>query len=359
MKRCSVKFAILLSVILTVFVLAAPVFASQVPAGKRIVVDQLGRSVVIPQKVNRVVCLMHHALDVTLELQAGDKLVGVLKNWKSLLFPAIEDIYPPLKKLPTPGNLTEVNMEELLKLRPDVVIVTHYFPQDTLKKLEKAGIPVVALSFYVADFEQASRLNPKLVDPDRAYTVGMNIGIKLLGEIYGKEEMAAKLVEYVTEKRKIVGDKLSKIPDDKKITCYMANPDMRTYGTGKYVGVIMDRAGGINVAREIAGYKAVNMEQVLKWNPQVIFVQDRYVEPVYKEITEGKTWQPIDAVKNKRVYITPEYVKPWGHPCPESMALGELWMAKKLYPDRFKDVDLNAIVQDFYKTFYGAPYKGK
>ena len=338
---------------------AASALAADVPAGKRVVVDQLGRSVVIPQKVERVVCLMHHALDITLELQAGNRLAGVMKGWEGLLFPGIAEIYPPIKKLPQVGTLTEVNMEELLKTNPDLVIVTHYFPQDTLKKIEAAGIPVVAVSLYQADFEEASKLNPKLKNPDKAYTIGMRMGVNLLGEIYGKEKEARKLNDFVAEKRAIVGDKLSAIPDNKKITCYMANPDLHTYGSGKYVGVIMDRAGGINVARDISGYKAVNMEQILKWDPQVIFVQDRYAAKVLPEITKGAAWAPIKAVKDRRVYETPEYVKPWGHPCPESVALGELWMAKKLYPERFKDIDMNKAVQEFYTTFYGVPYKGK
>ena len=138
----------------------------------------------------------------------------------------------------------------------------------------------------------------------------------------------------------------------------MANPDLQTYGSGKYVGVIMDKAGGINVARDISGYKAVNMEQIIAWNPQVIFIQDRYAQKVYPEITKSPLWAGISAVKNKKIYITPEYVKPWGHPCPESMALGELWMAKKLYPNLFKEIDMNKEVQGFYRTFYGVPYKG-
>ena len=102
-----------------------------------------------------------------------------------------------------------------------------------------------------------------------------------------------------------------------------------------------------------------NLREMLKWDPQVIFVQDRYAAKVAPEITKGAAWAPIKAVKDRRVYVTPEYVKPWGHPCPESMALGELWMAKKLYPERFKDVDIDKIVQEFYMTFYGVPYKGK
>lgn len=357
MKNRITKISIMFIALMFLF-FASSGWAASVASDKRVVVDQLGRSVVIPKKVQRVVCLMHHALDITLELRAGDRLVGVVKDWEKLLFPGIKDIYPPIKNLPTPGTLTEVNMEELLKLNPDLVIVTHYFPAETLKKIEAAGIPVVAVSLYVADFEQASRLNPKLVDPDKAYTIGMKMGINLLGEIYGKEKEAKALNSFVAKNRAIVGDKLSNIPDDKKITCYMANPNLFTYGSGKYVGVIMARAGGINVARGIAGYKAVNMEQILTWNPEVIFVQDRYADEVYPQITNEPLWAGVNAVKSKRVYITPEYVKPWGHPCPESMALGELWMAKKLYPGLFKDINIDRIVQEFYKTFYGIPYKG-
>jgi iron complex transport system substrate-binding protein len=345
-------------IVVLIIAFASSAWAAPLPADKRVVVDQLGRSVVIPKKVTRVVCLMHHALDITLELQAGDRLVGVMKDWEGLLFPGIKDIYPPITKLPQVGTLTEVNMEELLKLNPDLVIVTHYFPLATINKIEAAGIPVVAVSLYVADFEQASRLNPKLKDPDKAYTIGMRMGVKLLGEIYGKEDLAKKLNDFVAEKRSIVGDKLLDIPENKRVTCYMANPNLYTYGSGKYVGVIMARAGGINVARDIDGYKAVNMEQIIKWNPAVIFVQDRYADQVYPQVTKDPLWKNIKAVKTNRVYITPEYVKPWGHPCPESMALGELWMAKKLYPKRFQDVDISKIVQEFYKTFYGVPYKG-
>lgn len=54
--------------------------------------------------------------------------------------------------------------------------------------------------------------------------------------------------------------------------------------------------------------------------------------------------------------MAPDYAKPWGNPTPESMALGEIWLAKTLYPDHFQDVDMDALVNDYYKTFYGVPY---
>ena len=350
MTLCSVLCLILITLLINVA-------SGAEKTGKRIIVDQLGRSVAIPQKVTRVVCLMHHALNIMLELQAGDTLVGVIKGWDKLLLDGIKDIYPRLKTLPTPGDLSTVNMEEVLKLNPDVVIVTHYFPSNLIKKMEDAGLAVVAISLYTADFEQASKLNPKLLDPDKAYTVGLKQGVTLLGEILGKQAKAKELNDFIAEKRALVGNRVSDIPETKRTRCYIANPNLYTYGSGKYPGVIMNRAGGVNVAREIDGYKQVDMEQILVWNPEVIFVQDRYAN-VAQQIQKDSAWKGIKAVKDHRVYLTPEYVKPWGHPCPESMALGELWMGKKLYPDRFKDIDMSKIVNEFYTRFYGVPYKG-
>ena len=107
-------------------------------------------------------------------------------------------------------------------------------------------------------------------------------------------------------------------------------------GAAKYTSVIMERAGGVNVAAaEIKGFKAVTMEEVLRWNPEAIFIQWRH-RTYFKKLMADPLWQKVSAVKNRKVYVCPEYVKPWGHPLPESMALGELWMAKTLYPENSK-----------------------
>ncbi len=44
---------------------------------------------------------------------------------------------------------------------------------------------------------------------------------------------------------------------------------------------------------------------------------------------------------------------------PESIALGEIWMAKMLHPDLFKDIDLDKNAQDFYQAFYRTDYVAK
>ena len=322
----------------------------------RDVTDQLNRSVTVPDKVERIVVLQHQTLDLLVELGAADRIVGVLQKWPSLI-PGLDKYAPQLKSLPMPGDLSTVNVEEVLALKPDVVFVTNYAPPAMIDQLSKAGLAVVAISLSKGEGVEAPKLNPTFADDDYAYSEGLKNGITLIGEIVGESDRANKLIDYAFARRKIVEERVGTIADADRVRLYMANPDMGTYGSGKYTGVIMKRSGGVNVAGEVRGATKVSMEQVLAWNPQVIFVQDRYA-PVADEIRNGAAWQHVDAVEKGRIYITPEYVKPWGYPLPEAFALGELWMAKKLYPDRFADIDMQKEVDAYYQQFYGQAYTG-
>lgn len=71
-----------------------------------------------------------------------------------------------------------------------------------------------------------------------------------------------------------------------------------------------------------------------------------------KEILSDPAWAGIKAVKDKKVYLMPEYAKAWSYPMPEAMAIGELWMAKKLYPEKFADIDMTKAADDYYQRFY-------
>jgi iron complex transport system substrate-binding protein len=319
------------------------------------ITDQMGRTVTLPEKINRIVCLQHHSLDILAELQAQDKVVGVMNDWDNLLDSSFAKILPGIENMPQPGSLKDASIEEIAALKPDVVIVSNQMPKETVDKLEAMGIPVVAITMYVADKEQASTIHPELTGPDEAYTEGLRQAIQILGKIAGKEQKADALWQYVMKNRQIVSDHLAAVPEEKRIRVYMANENMYTYGTGKYVGSAMARAGAKNVAEALHGYKQVTPEQVAAWNPDVIFVQSRYAS-ILEQIKTSPAWSEINAVKSGRLYMAPDYTKPWGNPTPESIALGEVWLAKTLYPEAFQDIDMEALVEDFYHTFYGISY---
>ncbi len=321
-------------------------------ADARTVVDQIGRKVEVPDEVHRVVVLQHQTLNLLVQLDASDKIVGVLSSWKKQLGPEFERFIPAIKNMPEPGDLTSVNLESLLALQPDVVFIANYAPKDMIEAIERSGIPAVAISLRRDEEGEKDKLNPTMADEDAAYSNGLQDGIRLIAQIAGKTESGEALIAWAFKNRKMVDERLADIPEEKRVRTYMANPDLTTYGSGKYTGLMMKHAGAFNVAAAtIKGYKQVSMEQVIGWNPDVIFVQDRYPQ-VIKEIGAGPVWSDISAVKNGRVYLMPEYAKAWGYPMPEALALGELWMAKKLYPARFEDIDMQKEADAYYQRFY-------
>jgi len=323
---------------------------------KHTVVDQLNKTVILPVEIKRAVILQHHTLDIAIQLGAAKQIVGTLNNWKQLI-PDAASWFPGLDSLRTPGDLNNINLEELAALKPDVVFVTHYAPQKMIEQIEALGIPVLGISLFRDDAIEPSRFNPDLQDPDKAYTLGLEDTIRLVGSVFGKEKRAEELIAETHKNRNLILDRTKKLADSQRPSVLMLNPQLNTYGTGRYTGVIIERAGGINAARNEKGYLQVNMEQILAWNPDVIIVQDRYAS-LAEDIQKDPAWKGVKAISNKQVFVSPEFVKPWGYPCPESFVLGELWLAKKLYPKMFSDIDLKQYVETYYQKFYGITYSG-
>ncbi|MDC9818671.1 ABC transporter substrate-binding protein [Pectobacterium polonicum] len=325
----------------------------------RQVTDQLGRNVTIPDHVNRVVVLQHQTLNLLVQLDAQESVVGVLSSWKKQLGEHYVRLAPRLADLPMPGDLTQVNIESLLKLSPQVVFVANYAPPEMIAQIERTGIPVVAISLRQDQPGEADKINPTMGDENTAYNEGLKAGIRLIGDVVERQKQAEALIDYTFAQRQSVSTRLESIPEEKRIRVYMANPDLTTYGSGKYTGLMMSHAGALNVAAaSIKGFKQVSIENVLAWNPQVIFVQDRYPD-VVTQIVNDPAWQAIDAVKQHRVYLMPEYAKAWGYPMPEALAIGELWMAKKLYPERFADIDMQKAADAYYQRFYRMDYRAE
>ncbi|MEI2265787.1 ABC transporter substrate-binding protein [Erwinia sp. CGal63] len=323
----------------------------------RQVTDQLGRQVTLPDRVDRVVVLQHQTLNLLVQLDATKTVVGILSNWKQQLGDGYQRLAPELTTLPTLGDLTHVDVEKLVALHPQVVFVTNYAPQEMIDQIQNLGIAVIAISLR-ADDKQQSRLNPVLANEEQAYNEGLKEGIRLIGQVVNHPQQAEALIKATFSQRQLTAERLKTIPVSQRIRVYMANPDFTTYGSGKYTGLMMAHAGALNVAAAtVKGYKQVSMEQILAWDPQVIFVQDRYPQ-VIDEINQQPAWQAVDAVKNHRVYLMPEYAKAWGYPMPEALALGELWMAKKLYPEKFRDIDMQKKADEWYQRFYRTHYTG-
>ena len=91
----------------------------------------------------------------------------------------------------------------------------------------------------------------------------------------------------------------------------------------------------------------MDVEDLIAWNPEVIFVGRQYPLSI---VLEDRRLQNVSAVKNRRVYVLPDGVFYWDGG-PEAMLMAE-YLAKKLYPTLFPDLDAAREVQDYYRKFY-------
>ncbi|VTM13815.1 putative ABC transport system periplasmic binding component [Klebsiella pneumoniae] len=247
--------------------LSASLFTGQTFAD-RTVTDQLGRQVTLPDHVTRVVVLQHQTLNLLVQLHAAEDIVGVLSSWKKQLGPQFARFMPEIGQLATPGDLTQVNIESLLALRPQVVFVANYAPPAMIAQIQQAGIPVVAISLRHDAAGEKNKMNPTMADEEQAYNAGLMEGIRLIGEVVERQPEAEALIHYTFEARKQANAPVADIPPNQRVRVYMANPDLNTYGAGKYTGLMMAHAGALNVAAaSVKGARQVSLEQVLEWNP--------------------------------------------------------------------------------------------
>lgn len=318
--------------------------------------DQNGRTVEITYPVEKIACMQHHSLDILTQLGAEEQIVCTEDNWQNDLGEYMKDVFPGIESLPTTGTLSDPNVEAIAQLNPDLVILAAQCNEDAIAQFEKLGIPAIVVSLK-GEGKQAEAQNPHLSDADGAYTEGLQWAIETLGKLSGHEEKAQKLWDFAMESRSYVESQLDDVSDENRARVFIANEQNQTYGNDKYVGCMLLRAGGINVAsEEIDGYKEYNMEQLYRWNPEIIIVQDRYPQ-VYEEITTDEKYKELDAVKNGKVILAPYWTKPFGNPDSDSVALGEVWLAHQFYPEKVSSSYVQERVQEFYKEFYGTEFK--
>jgi iron complex transport system substrate-binding protein len=297
------------------------------PGPVRTVVDMSGRTVTLPARVNRVA--VGGALNqMVLMLGSPDKIVATATVVHSN--PMFVRIYPKIKAVPAPFVIADANVEELLKTRPEVVFGGN-------DKLRELGFPVIKVS---------------LKDPDE-----IKQAVRLVGKVLGtkEEKTAARFCRYYDANMKRVSDRTGAIPVNQRLKVYYAgNKLLTTDGKDSITTSWIEMAGGVNVAARggVEGVgRPVSPEDIIDWNPDVIVV----TEPGARaRILKSDQWQRINAVIKNRVYINPKGVYLWSVRSGEE-ALQTLWVAKVLYPQLFKDLDLILEVKKFYRDFYKYP----
>lgn len=305
--------------------------------GKIIIEDQLGKTIELDGVPERVcTTIMPFPYIYYAVVGNNDNLVGC--NPSSMIAyenSALKYMYPELTNAETGFVDTSfvVNVEELLKLEPDVVFQWNYM-DDEIAKMEEAGIKVVALQYGTLD--------------------DLETWIRIIGKMFQREDRAEELIAYFHTNIEEVTEKLAALSAEDYSNILILSDNLKVTGKG-FANYWVENSGAVNPAKDLSGEALnINMEQVYEWNPSIIYIgnfTDLQPSDLVENKLDGQDWSVVDAVKNKQVYKIPIGGYRWDPPGVETPLMVK-WLAKIQHPELFEDMDMEEEVTRFYKDVY-------
>jgi len=321
-------------VILFIFLLFNFITTSFLFAKEVTIVDKMGRKVKINVPVKKAVILMAPELIPALGL--WDQVVGV-SYWVYREYKFFNYIKPDWKKniVPTGSGMGKyVNMETLLKLKPDVVITGPFYPQ-VVKFMERHGLKVITI-------------NPETIS--EFYKV-----IQLFAILFGKEKRAQFLINEMENTLNLIQKRIANISQPKKVVWIYRLAPLSIACKGTIVDDIFKKVNVINVGTLIKPdcntILGTSIEHLIKYNPDVILLWG-FTKAKPEDILYNPQWKLIKAVKEGKVYKAPRNLGTWS----PSLVILSLWIGMKVYPEQFKDIDFIKYSNSFYQKIFGVSY---
>lgn len=315
---------------------------AETAAGTRFITDSAGREVEVPEKVESIVCLNVGALRYTCYMQAQDLVIGVedyekeqsiSRGYNYVNFELFQD-------LPVVGTNGEHYPEEIISADPDVIVMSAYDDSDAASLQEMTGIPVVLVP-----------------GSDSMMDEGAYETFRIMGEIYGKEDRAQELLDYMDSIKEDLETRTADAAEEDKPTVYVAGVSYKgahgfegtEAGYGPFAAI-----NAKNLADETGqtGPFDIDPEQVLAWDPDVIFVDFNGLDLVNEDYASNPDYyEQLTAVQEGRVYSQISFRSSASN---LDTALADTYYAASiLYPEQFADVDPEEKAAEIFEMLLG------
>jgi iron complex transport system substrate-binding protein len=248
----------------------------------------------------------------------------------------IAGVHPDLMECDCPLAGGGISAEEMLRIDPDLVLHGGY---GRIKQAEAFKEQVPEMPVVIAHFET---LEHYMDD------------IRIVARCVSAEERAEELITYLQSKLDFVASGVGDVPEGEKVSVFYGGHDIyHAYGGETFEHFQIVSAGGVNVAADLTGWMPeVSAEQLLQWDPQVVVLLSGVS---VDDVLNDPKLASLSAVQDGRVYALPE--SGWDFSSPRALFCIE-WLASKLYPERFADVDIEAEADEFYQNVFGVDYTG-
>lgn len=289
--------------------------------------DMAGRTVALPNHADRIVATYMPATLLSLSLNLGDNLVGIptQSGRKSLVTDLLGDRIPTQIGSRSAG----INLESVLALKPDLVLISDKKDGARLaEQLQQLGIPSMLMR--VESMQQIEQ------------------ALTLIATAAGQPQQAERVINANLTLKKELQQQLDGV---QPIRGYYGNGGdlYRSVGSTMFQHQLLTLAGINNVAADVPGfYPKINLEQLLSWAPNyLVLEQSRRGERLSKQLAEPQ----LSWLAELPQTTLPSHAM-WHMPTPVAMA-GAYYLASKVHPQRFKGIDVEARISQFYQQALG------
>jgi ABC-type Fe3+-hydroxamate transport system substrate-binding protein len=265
----------------------------------RVVTDETGRTVTVPDHPHRVVCLVPSITDTVFALGSGDDVVAVSDY----------TTHPPeATKKPSIGGLVKPSIETILSFHPDLVLGTSIpGATETAAQLQNVGVPVF------------------LVDPHGLS--GILRSIDSVGEALNRAPQAAALNAGLRKRIEAVKARAAGKPTLRVLVPVWYDPII-TVGKNAFISQIVETAGAKSITDDLlTDWPEVSMETVVTRAPEAL-VLIRGGKITIEMLRNRPGWSSLPAIQASKVYYVDTGIQ---EPSPVAIdALEEL--AKEFHP---------------------------
>ena len=266
--------------------------------------DEAGRSVHVPQPVRRIVSLAPSLTETIYALGLQDRLVG---DTDYCDFPA------DAEKKTKVGGIINPSLEQIVALRPDLVLVTQVNRLETLHALEGLGIPSYATDPRTVQeiVSSTERLADVLGVPEAGATVGANL-----------ERHLADL------RQRLSGSAPRRV-------LFIVWPDpLISVGKNTFIADALRLAGASSIVDSSQDWPQMSLEEVVRLQPDFLVFAEAHSDSVQNDfdvLAERPGWRGLDAVRNRRFAVISDAVN---RPAPRIVSAIED-LARQLHPEVF------------------------
>ena len=279
---------------------------SQGAPARLTVTDELGRTIAVPQPVLRMVSLSPSMTETVFALGAGNRLVGDTNACD----------YPAEAKTKTKiGDVLAPSLEEVVGLRPDLVLATPINRQETVDALGRLGIPV-----YVAD--------PHTVQDVVESTAR-------LANLIGAGDAGQSLVANLRVRLEALHRRLSGVPPRGVLFVVWTAP-LISIGRHTFIADALAAAGAQSVVETERDWPQMSLEEMVHLQPDYLVFAGAHGDagvPTIGDLQARPGWRDLEAVRAGRIVIVSDAL---ARPCPRILdAIEEL--ARDLHPGIFSE----------------------